>query len=104
MSKLGSILLLSYPYSSYDYYNLKNEIIDGIYTIEGFKKSFTVDKLFITKFNHRLFVVGLKILMIGASIDDESRFRFEINRLISRKIATLEYASPQLELTIDITR
>ncbi|KAJ9090986.1 hypothetical protein QFC19_009332 [Naganishia cerealis] len=104
VSKLGSILLLSYPYSSYDYYNLKNEIIDGIYTIEGFKKSFTVDKLFITKFNHRLFVVGLKILMIGASIDDESRFRFEINRLISRKIATLEYASPQLELTIDITR
>lgn len=104
VKKLGSILLLSYPYSSYDYYNLRNEIIDDIYTIDGFKKTFTVDKLYITKFNHLLFVVGLKISVLGASVDDESRFQFEINRLIARKIASLEYTRPQLELTIDIDR
>lgn len=104
VSRLGSMLLLSFPYSSYDYNNLKNEIIDDIYTIEGFKKTYTLDKLFATKFNHQLFVVGLKILMVGASVDDESRFRFEISRLVSKKIATLEYARPKLELTIDIDR
>lgn len=103
---LGGILLLSYPYSDYDYNLLKATIIDKIFTLDCYKRSYSIEKLFVTKFSYELFVVGLKISMKNASIDDESRLRFEVNRLIVSSVEKAEFSirPSNIETTIDISR
>lgn len=97
---LGGTLLLSYPYSDYEYHVLKSTIIDKMLLLECFKDSYKVDQIFVTKFNYELYVVGLKVAMRTASADDELRLRFEVNRLIRREIGE----DSRVEITIDLTR
>lgn len=101
---LGGILLLSYPSSNYNYDKLKVSITNDITALDAFKNSYKIEKLFITKFNHDTFIVGLGLGMQGGSIDDEARLRFEITRLITKKIGRRERNKFKLEITIDIDR
>lgn len=103
---LGGVLLLSYPYSDYDYHVLKSSIIDQILSLDCYKSTYNIEKLFISKFNYELYVVGLKIQMKGGNSDDESRLRFEINRVIQNSIDKAEQniRINKIEATIDINR
>lgn len=107
IKSLGGILLLSYPHSDYDYNVLKSSIIDQILSLDSYKNSYNIDNIFITKFNYELYIVGLKMNMGNASVDEESRLRFEVNRLIKSSIEATESFSARpshIETTIDITR
>ncbi|KAK7681019.1 hypothetical protein QCA50_015856 [Cerrena zonata] len=106
VKSLGSILLLSYPHSDYDYHNLKSSIIDKILTLDCYKQTYNLEKLFITKFNYQLFVIGIKITMKNANVDDESRLRFEVNRLVKSCLEKADYTgkTSNIEITIDTTR
>lgn len=103
---LGGILLCSFPYSDYDYHVLKSRIIDQILSKDFFKQTYRIEKFFITKFNYRLFVIGMKINMKGANSDEEVRMRFEINRIICNELEKLDNSSKLVkpEITIDIDR
>ncbi|KAK6459297.1 zinc-regulated protein [Scheffersomyces xylosifermentans] len=101
---LGGILLCSYPYSDYDYHVLKSSIMDAIMSLDFFKQSHGVDKFYITKFNYDFFVVGLKITMKGADADEESRLRYEADRIIRQEIKHLSEDNSKIEITIDIDR
>lgn len=100
---LGGMLLLSYPYSDYDYHVTRAKILQKTLELESFRNLYLVDKLFITKFNLHLYVVGMLIRMKGASADDESRVRFEINRIISKVLGSTD-PNAKTEVTIDINR
>lgn len=100
---LGGILLCSYPYSNYDYHVLKAVITDKILSLDFYKNSNKIEKFFITKFNYQLYVIGLKISIKGISSDDESRLKFEINRILKKEIDLIDTDS-KLEVTIDISR
>lgn len=103
---LGGILLCSFPYSDYDYNVVRANITDQILLKDFFKQSYKIEKFFITKFNYKLFVVGMKIEMKGANSDEEVRMRFEVNRIIRRELEQLEGSNNHLtaETTIDIDR
>ncbi|RCK55487.1 Protein ZRG17 [Candida viswanathii] len=103
---LGGILLCSFPYSDYDYNVIRANITDQILLKDFFKQSYKIEKFFITKFNYKLFIVGMKIDMKGANSDEEVRMRFEVNRIIRRELEQLEGSSNPLtaETTIDIDR
>lgn len=101
---LGGILLLSYPSSNEIYNKLKVSITNDISRLDCFKQAYKVEKLFITKFNYEVFVVGVGISMIGGSVDDEARIRFEISRLIRSKLERRQKGTFKMELTIDIDR
>lgn len=103
---LGGVLLLSYPYSDYDYHVLKSSIADKIISLDCYKSSYNIEKLFISKFNYELYVVGLKIAMNGGNSDDESRLRFEINRIIQSSLERVDDSirTNKIEVTIDINR
>ncbi|KAG7191623.1 Endoplasmic reticulum zinc transporter [Scheffersomyces spartinae] len=100
---LGGMLLLSYPYSDYDYHVTRAKILQKTFELDSFKNSYLVDKLFITKFNLHLYIVGMLIRMKGASIDDESRVRFEISRVINKVLESTD-PNAKTEITIDINR
>lgn len=107
IKSLGGILLLSYPHSDYDYNVLKSSIIDQIDALDSYKSSYNIDNIYITKFNYELYIVGLKLNMGNASVDEESRLRFEVNRVIKSSIEASESSSARpshIETTIDITR
>lgn len=103
---LGGTLLLSYPRSEYDYDLLKSSIANSIASLDCFRSSYYVDKLFITKFNYELFVVGVRLIMKGSSSDEEARVKFEINRLVDAMVRNSEENSRsfKIEVTIDIQR
>ncbi|KAK6199401.1 uncharacterized protein RJT21DRAFT_127670 [Scheffersomyces amazonensis] len=106
VKSLGGILLCSYPYSDYDYHILKSVITDRLLNSDSFKSSYSIDTLFITKFNYELFVVGLKLTMKGADIDEESKIRFEANKIIRQEISHIDFSIPTngIEITVDINR
>lgn len=106
VTTLGGILLCSYPYNDYEYYMLKSSIMDQILALDFFKKSYRIEKFFITKFNYKLFVVGLQIEMKGATSDDDARIRFEIHRIVKREIESISLltANSDIEITIDVIR
>ena len=106
VTTLGGILLCSYPHSNYDYHLLRTSITQDILSLDFFKQNYNISKLFITKFNYELFVVGINIEMRGATSDEDSRMRFEVHRIITRQIKHHNYTSPnqQIEITIDINR
>ena len=81
-------------------------IIDQILSKDFFKQTYRIEKFFITKFNYRLFVIGMKINMKGANSDEEVRMRFEINRIICNELEKLDNSSKLVkpEITIDIDR
>ncbi|KAG7664148.1 ZRG17 [[Candida] subhashii] len=106
VKSLGGILLCSFPYSDYEYEKLKSKIIDQILNQDFFKPDYQIQKFFITKFNYKLFVVGVKISMKGADSDEEVRVKFEVNRIITNELASLDGESKKThpEITIDIDR
>lgn len=100
----GSILLLSYPLSRYEYDLVKSMIYDEVISLGCFKPSYTIEELFLAKFNFELLVVGLKVRLPGINSDDESALRFEINRIIQRCVSQKEKGpfGSKIESTIDI--
>lgn len=106
VTTLGGILLCSYPYTDYEYHVLKSTIMDQIRGLDFFKQTYTINQFFVTKFNYKLFVVGLQIDMKGATSDDDSRLRFEIYRIVKREIQALSLvtANSDIEITIDVNR
>lgn len=103
VTTLGGTLLISFPYTEYDYSLLKSTVIDQIMHLETFKPSYTVHHLFITKVNYQLYIAGLKLTMKGGSSDDESRMLFEVNRVLQGAIMAFE-KDCNVETTIEIDR
>ncbi|CAI5759269.1 unnamed protein product [Candida verbasci] len=101
---LGGILLCSFPYSNYQYYLLKSRIIDLITNQEWFKKTYQIEQFYITKFNYKVYVIGMKIIMKGSDSEEEIRVRFEVNRIIKKEIDQLDSDKSIIETTIDIDR
>lgn len=100
---LGGILLLSFPYSDYDYHVIRATLHDKMLGLADFKNSYTITKLFLTKANPQLYLAGVDIRMLGASADDESRLQFEINRIIVNTVKEFD-AECLVETTISMTR
>lgn len=100
---LGGILLISFPYSDYDYNVLKAAIYDKVLALPSFKPAFSISKIFLAKANHRLYIVGLDICIKGASSDDESRIIYDITKIISHAIKEFDDES-QVETTVSVTR
>lgn len=106
VKSLGGILLCSFPYSNYEYSVLKSKIKQDVLSLECFRDGFLIDKLFITKFNYQLYIIGVSISMKGADSDEEVRMRFEVNRIIRKEMLVLDNnkREHELEVTIDINR
>lgn len=103
LKTLGGILLISFPYSDYDYNVLKATIIDKILGLPSFKNSYVLGNFFFTKVNYQLYVVGVTVSMRGGSADEESRLLFEINRVIVSALNAFE-GDAKVETTISVTR
>lgn len=103
LKTLGGILLISFPYSDYDYNVLKASIIDKILSLPSFKKSYTLGNFSFSKVNYQLYVVGVCVSMKGGSADDESRLLFEINRIIETTLNGFE-RDARVETTISVER
>lgn len=100
---LGGILLISFPYSSYDYHVLRASIMDSILHLHSFKTSYSIDSLFLTKVNYLLYIAACGVTMKGGSADDESRLLFEINRIFEKCIQDFDDNS-KVETTISVNR
>lgn len=100
---LGGILLISFPYSDYDYDVLKASIYDKVLGLPSFKPSFGIHKIFLAKANHRLYIVGIEVSIKGGSSDDESRLTFDINRIITDAVKEFDDES-QVETTVTVTK
>lgn len=103
VSTLGGILLVSFPYTDYDYHYLKAAITDRILDLPNFRQLCSLDHCFLTKVNYQLYIVGAKVTMVGGSTDDESRLIFEMNRVLKRTITGFD-SDCSVEITIDIQR
>ncbi|CAN3372282.1 hypothetical protein DIRU0_B14246 [Diutina rugosa] len=103
VKQLGSILLCAYPANDYDYDTLKSTITNEITALDFFRHEWRIEQMFITKFNYDRVVVGMKIEMRGATADDDSRVRFEVNRIVRRHLA-LRDDPKTVEITLDIHR
>lgn len=103
VKSLGGVLLISFPYSDYDYNVLKATIIDRIMCLSCFKNSYTLGNFFFTKVNYQLYVVGISVSMKGGSADDESRLLFEIHRVIVTVLNGFE-SDAKVETTISVER
>lgn len=100
---LGGILLISFPYSDYDYNVLRSSITQNILGLPHFRNSYLIDSVFVTKVNYQLYIACMGVTMKGGSADDESRLLFEINRIFETSIAEFD-ASSKVETTISINR
>lgn len=100
---LGGILLISFPYSEYDYNVLQASITDHILHLSSFKNTCSIENLFLTKANYRLYIGGATVSMKGGSADDESRLLFEINRIFEQSIMKFDKDS-RIETTISVNR
>lgn len=100
---LGGILLVSFPYSDYDYNVLRAGLTDSILSLPSFKATYSIDHLFLTKVNYRLYIAGVGVTMKGGSADDESRLLFEIARIFERRIHDFDREC-RVESTVSVTR
>lgn len=98
---LGGILLISFPYSDYDYNVLKAAIYDKVLALPSFKPSFAVHKIFLAKANPRLYVVGLEIILRGGSSEDQSRLTSDVNKIVSVTIKEFDDES-MVETTVSV--
>ncbi|PVH21593.1 hypothetical protein CXQ85_000575 [Candidozyma haemuli] len=103
VTTLGGILLISFPYTEYDYSVLKSSVTEQIMGLDIFKPAYSLNHLFITKVNYQLYIAGVKITMKGGSSDDESRMLFEVSRIFDNAMKAFEKDS-KVEITIDIDR
>lgn len=100
---IGGVLLISFPFSEYDYDLLRATIMDNLLSHPSFKLTYTVNEVLVTKLNYQLYVAGAAITMSGGSVDDESRLIFETNRIIQRCVESFERDSV-VETTVSIIR
>lgn len=100
---LGGILLISFPYSDYDYNVLRASITDNIHNLPSFKSTYSIDSLFVTKVNYQLYIANVGVTMKGGSTDDESRLLFEVNRILEKSVKDFD-ADSKVETTISVTR
>lgn len=100
---LGGILLVSFPYSDYDYNVLKATIQDKVLGLPSFKASYSVGSIHMTKVNHKIYIVGMEASMRGGSADDESRLIFEINRIVANVVNDFD-SGCTVETTINMSR
>lgn len=103
VKRLGLILLCAFPTTTYSYDKMKSSLTQEIVELDFFKHQWQVVNLFITKFNYDTVVVGMKIDMKGATSDDDLRVRFEVNRIVKRKLTMADDAS-KIEITVEIDR
>ncbi|ODQ77864.1 hypothetical protein BABINDRAFT_53755 [Babjeviella inositovora NRRL Y-12698] len=105
--KLGLILILSFPASAKQFDRLLHEVENDIKNLDAFKSSTNLSEIFITKFNYKLYVIGLRLKMIGGSDQDECLLRNDIVRLIKRHLSDYEERAVDndaFEITVDIDR
>ncbi|KAI0464513.1 hypothetical protein LJB42_002128 [Komagataella kurtzmanii] len=82
IQSLSRIILISYPYTAKSYSQLIGTIRSHIHSIDGFKSTYAVNKIIISKVNYKIFVVLLSISIPGASEDDESKFTFYVSKIV----------------------
>ncbi|GME68232.1 unnamed protein product [Ambrosiozyma monospora] len=77
IKKLSNILLLGKPFKGLDH-----QIIKNVMSLDVFKSSYKIQELLISKVNHKIFIIILKVKMVGASEEDESKLRFYASKII----------------------
>ncbi|QPG74082.1 hypothetical protein FOA43_001403 [Brettanomyces nanus] len=77
IDRLGNTLLLKSPSES-----LEQRIIRNIQQLDVYRPNYRIDEFLISKVNHKIFIIVLKMQMPGASDDDEAKFRFYTSRII----------------------
>lgn len=100
---LGGILLVSFPYSDYDFTVTKQTVLDKILNLACFKAAYNIEKLHFTKASPSFYLAGVQVRMQGGSSDDESRLVFEINRIIVDTLKKFE-SGCLVETTISADR
>lgn len=103
VNNLGGILLISFPYSDYDYTVLKASIYDKIQNLQCFKASYAIGDLYFCKLKPQLYIAGVSVSMKGSSPDDELRLIFEVNRTVANMIKDFD-SGCVVETTISVER
>lgn len=106
MKKLFKIILLAFPYNSKSYNRISTDIENKILQTEGFKSHYRFDRILITKVNYSLFIVLVKLNMMGGSDQDEYNVRVALRKIIETSIIKAEQDNGVLnfEITIDVDR
>ncbi|GMM35804.1 Zn(2+) transporter [Saccharomycopsis crataegensis] len=106
MKKLSLVILLSFPYGNRIFKKNSNEINDELIKLDSFKSTFKVKKIIISKVNYHLFVVLIKIKMVGGSDKDEFRLHADVSRVVKRVLIRngLENDSINFDITLDVDR
>ncbi|OWB68223.1 hypothetical protein B5S33_g216 [[Candida] boidinii] len=81
---LSNILLVGYPYSANNFYQVEDKIKFEISQLDVFKPVYSIDEVLISKVNYKIFIIILKVKMFGASDEDESKLRFYSNKLVKK--------------------
>lgn len=97
--RLGNILLLTSPSIAFDKKNkiatasaevdrignhsdVESLIVSNVRQLDVYKNSYSIEEVKIARVNTRVYVVIIRILMPGASDDEESKFRFYTMRIV----------------------
>ncbi|GME99129.1 unnamed protein product [[Candida] boidinii] len=81
---LSNILLVGYPYSANNFYQVEDKIKYEISQLDVFKPIYSIEEVLISKVNYKIFIIILKVKMFGASDEDESKLRFYSNKLVKK--------------------
>lgn len=86
---LSGMLLLSFPCRTGEKRNiLQNEVVQSLESLECFNKRYTLKEVMISKVNHNVCLVVIKIDMPGASEDEESKLRFYATKSVRYTLET----------------
>ncbi|VEU21894.1 DEKNAAC102865 [Brettanomyces naardenensis] len=77
IDRLGNTLLLKSPPES-----VKQMILKNIQQLDVYRPDYKVEEFLISRVNHKIFIIVLRLVMPGASDDDEAKFRFYAARII----------------------
>lgn len=83
---LGMVLILLFPATQREFHRLYHTIEEGVERLDLFKQHAELRNLFITKFNHRLYVIGARVVMRGASDRDELALRQDVVLVVKRAL------------------
>lgn len=106
IKRLSQVILLAFPYSSAVFKRCSNNIKESIVQLDSFKSNYSVKKVLISKVNYSLFVVLVKVSMIGGTDDEELALRNDLCRVIRSGVLKegLERAGVDFDITVDIDR
>ncbi|ODV86785.1 hypothetical protein CANARDRAFT_183062, partial [[Candida] arabinofermentans NRRL YB-2248] len=96
--KLSNILLLKKPFD-----HLESQIKKNVESLELYKPSYRIEHLLVSKVNHKIFIIVMKVKMIGASDDDESKLRFYATKIIKSLMYQELNGEPKRNATGDIS-